>query len=80
MTREVSEATIKNRLALLNQGSCYINNGYFVFKLFGSYYSSNLKIKKMYSMDDRYWHRFELSLINKLYLILTKQVRKLNDN
>lgn len=80
MTREVSESAIKTRLELLNQGSCYINNGYFVFKLFGSYYSSNTKRKSMYSMDDRYWHRFDLSLINKLYLILTNKVRKLNDN
>lgn len=74
--RECSDATIKNRVLLLDKGYCYINNGYYVFKFNNSYYSSNLKRTKMYSMDDRYWNMFELSLINKLYLVFFKKVRK----
>lgn len=74
--RECSEATIKNRFILLEKGYCYINNGYFVFKLFGNYYSSNLKRNKMYSMDDRYWNMFELPLLNKIYLVIFKKVRR----
>lgn len=75
--RECSKETINNRMLLLDKGYCFINNGYFVFKFLGNYYGNNLKRKKMYSMDDRDWYRFSLSLFYKVYLVITKQVRRL---
>ena len=53
--REVGQSTINNRFVQLDNGVTFINNQYFVFKFLGSFYSSNLKRKGMYTMDDRYW-------------------------
>ena len=75
-SREVKQSTINNRFVQLDNGVTFVNNQYFVFKFLGSFYSSNLKRKGMYTMDDRYWFPMYLPLWRKVLLIVTFKVRK----
>ena len=75
-SREDGQATINNRFVQLSNGVSFINNQYFVFKFLGSFYSSNLKRKGMYAMDDKYWFPMYLPVWRKVLLIATHKVRK----
>lgn len=77
--REVGQFTINNRFVQLDNGVTFINNQYFVFKFLGSFYTSNLKRKQMYAMDDRYWFPMCLPIWKKVLLIVTTKVRKVQN-
>lgn len=78
--RTVSIATIKNRFFYLNSGITFKGAyGSVVFKLFGYYWITNKKRKTMYSMDDMVWHPIKLSLLSKIKMIVTKQVKGIKD-
>ena len=74
--REVGQFTINNRFVQLDNGVAFINNQYFVFKFLGSFYTSNLKRKEMYKMDDKYWFPMYLQLWRKVLLVCTAKVKK----
>ena len=78
--RTASISTIKNRFFYLNSGITFKGAyGSMVFKLFGYYWITNKKRKKMYAMDDLVWHPIKLSLFSKIKMILTKQVKGIKD-
>ena len=64
------------RFKELDDGITFVNRqGNYVFKMFGKYYISNYKRKKMYDMDDYYWVGIHISWYWKLMKILFNEVK-----
>lgn len=70
MRTKVTELQAIKRQADLIRGTTYTNIGVILFRLFGRYWSTNKRRKKMYRMHDIGWKAIELSLFDKLLLIV----------
>ena len=70
MRTKVTELQVAKRQSDLIRGTTYTNVGVTLFKLFGKYWSTNKRRKKMYRMHDIGWKAVEFSLFDKLLLIV----------
>jgi hypothetical protein len=79
----LTEKLISNRKKYLKVGGVLINDrggkSVIVFRMFGRLWTTNHNRKTAYKFDDIGWVPYELDIIAKLKMILTKKVKALKE-